>query len=142
MKSIVAALILSTVSLLSQNWPGSKVNSNFVDAIWQVESGKRIGAIPGDYVKGVATARGPLQIHLNCFKDSGVKGNYSRCSELEFSVKVMEGYLLRYEKTAVKSNDFESMARLWNAGPNWRKTRLKSDNYWFKVKSALTVGRK
>lgn len=137
MKHAVIALLLSTITLIAQNWKNTQIHSNFVMAVWTVESGKRVGNLPGDYVNGVPRSKGPLQIHISAFKDSGIKGDYARCSELEFSIKVMQGYLLRYEKNAVKSNDFNSLARCWNGGPSWRKNRANTDNYWQKIKSAL-----
>lgn len=133
MKTIVATLLLSTITLLSQNWKGTQLNSNFVWAIWSVESSNsKSKHIVGDNGK----AWGPLQIHKACWADARLKGEYKDCFKLDYSVKVMESYLNRYCKDAVKSNNFEIMARVWNGGVGGIKNS-KTDNYWKKVKSIL-----
>jgi hypothetical protein len=110
------------------------LDNKFVKAIHAVETGTRLGAIKGDNGR----ALGPLQIHKACWIDSRVPGNYQQCSNLFYSIKVMEAICLRYEPKALKENDFESLARLWNAGPNWRKRLKATDSYWLKVKKHLS----
>lgn len=137
MKLISLTILLSTISAFSANWGNTKIDSNFVMAVFQVESGKNPKAV-GDGGRAI----GGLQIWKSCWKDTfefnpKIGGNYSNCFNLDYSVKVMEAYFLRYEKNALKSNDFESLSRCWNGGCGWRKNKSKTDGYWFKVKAAL-----
>ncbi len=120
--------------LLSSTLAGAaELPQEFIRAIHQTESSGRLGAIVGDNGK----AFGPLQIHRVCWRDSRVKGIYPQdCADLAYSIKVMTAYLNRYCPDAVKTKDFETMARVWNGGPNGFKknsTRI----YWTKVKTNL-----
>jgi hypothetical protein len=81
-------------------------------------------------------AIGPFQIHKAYWQDSGVRGSYSQCTNYDYSLKVVTAYLNRYAPDAVKSNDFEKLARIHNGGPQGHKKQA-TLGYWAKVKKAL-----
>ena len=91
----------------------------FIKAIHQVETSGRYGAIKGDKGK----ALGPLQIHHSYWKDSKVKGIYSNCTNYNYSVAVMTGYLNRYGSNFIARGDWESLARIHNGGPSGHKRK-------------------
>lgn len=111
----------------------------FIKAIHQVESSGRLGEIYGDNGRSY----GPLQIGKLYYQDAKefskgkLKGSYSNVSDLTYAKKVVFYYLSRYESEALKSGDFEIMARAHNGGPNWRKKRHLTNRYWQKVKKQL-----
>jgi len=107
--------------------------AKFVQAIHQVESSGKVGLIYGDSKMSL----GPLMISKNCWIDSKISGSYIQCTNLAYSVKVMEAYLNRYCPQSVKIQDFESMARCWNSGPNFAKKKHLTQNYWLKVQKEL-----
>lgn len=81
------------------------------------------------------TALGLYQIRPMYFLDSGVKGSHTQVYEPTVARKVCEKYFMRYEPKAFINNDIETLARLHNAGPNWRKRD--TDKYWNKIKKNL-----
>lgn len=124
---LAMAILLSSVSIAQAELP-----AKFVRAIHLVETSGRTGYILGDNGK----ALGPLQIHKAYWQDSGVPGNYLQCTNLAYSTKVMTAYLTRYCPNAVKSNNFEIMARVHNGGLGMSPATIK---YWNKVKKELTI---
>lgn len=119
----------------------------FVEAIRYVETGnlpnQGQGAI-GDKGK----ALGPLQIHEICHEDAvnyclsiltSIDRNlcrYEKCTGLEYSSFILYWFMRRYAKTALRENNFEKMARIWNGGPfGYRKTA--TIPYWNKVRDSL-----
>lgn len=112
--------------------PAAELPPQFVRAIHQVESGGRTGAVIGDHGK----ALGPLQIHRDYWKDSGVAGRYEDCTNLEYSVKVMTAVLNRYASNAVAQQDFATLARIHNGGPRGAQ-KAATLPYWYKVKKCL-----
>lgn len=129
---IMAMKLTLSLLLVTASVAGSELPDNFVRAIHLTESSGRLGAIIGDNGK----AYGPLQIHRDCWRDSRVKGDYRDCADLFYSKRVMSGYLQRFCPAAVASNDFETMARVWNGGPMGYKNSA-TLGYWHKVKSNL-----
>lgn len=122
------ALILA----LSCVTASGELPARFVRAVNMTETSGRTGAIVGDNGK----ALGPLQIHRAYWYDSGMKGSYSQCADLNYSSKVMESYLRRFCASAVASNDFETMAKVHNGGPNGARLKA-TESYWRKVKGFL-----
>lgn len=106
MKTIFAFLALTAAAHAAP--PDS-----FFRALHVVETGGRRGAILGDG----GAALGPLQIHKAYHADSRVAGDYSRCSELEYSKRVVAAYLQRYAPQAWAAGDVETLARVHNGGP-------------------------
>jgi hypothetical protein len=123
---------LLLISILAFNTLGAELPAKFVRAIHQVETGGRTGAIVGDN----GAALGPLQIHKGCWLDSGMAGSYTNCADFNYSAKVMTAYLNRYAKAAIKSNDFETLARVWNGGPKGA-TKNATLPYWQRVRKQL-----
>ena len=111
---------------------------DFARAIGKVESGGNPKAV-GDNGK----ARGIFQIHEVCFKDAAqfdrelAKFRYSDCFNPAVSKRVLYSYCARYESKALKSGDWETLARLWNSGPAWRNKRAATNGYWAKVAGNL-----
>ena len=104
------------------------------DSFWRalhlVETSGRTGPILGDG----GAALGPLQIHKSYHKDSRVAGDYSRVSDLNYSVRVATAYLKRYAPEAWAAGDVETLARVHNGGPRGHlKTATKS--YGARVKA-------
>jgi hypothetical protein len=87
--------------------------ASFFRALHIAETSGRTGPILGDNGK----ALGPLQIHKSYHKDSRVAGDYSRVSDLNYSVRVATAYLKRYAPAAWKAGDVETLARVHNGGP-------------------------
>ena len=88
-------------------------------------------------VNAKETALGIYQIRPMYFLDSGIKGSHTQVYEPTVARKVCERYFLRYEPKAFANNDIETLARLHNAGPNWRKNKSSTDKYWNKIKNNL-----
>ena len=131
-------LIVVILLILSRCLGAEALPPKFVKAIHQKETGGRTGRIMGDNGR----ALGPLQIHRVCFDDaqeidSRLKGvKYAECEKLSVSIIVLEAYLWRYCRAAVKANDFETMARTWNGGPNGVK-KNQTKIYWQGVERAM-----
>jgi hypothetical protein len=128
MKSLILLLALCATAHADPG-PG------FWRALHLVESsGRTTGPILGDYVNGKPQALGPLQIHRGYHKDSRVAGDYSRVSDLNYSVRVATAYLKRYAPEAWAAGDVETLARVHNGGPRGHlKTATKS--YGARVKA-------
>jgi len=86
---------------------------SFWRAIHLVETSARTGPILGDGGR----ALGPLQIHKSYHTDSRVAGDYSRVSDLNYSVRVATAYLKRYAPSAWAAGDVVTLARVHNGGP-------------------------
>lgn len=136
-------LFLSIISfIVSQNitfGDGKKFDLDpiFIHAIHQVEASGRLGPIKGDGGK----ALGPLQIHYSYWLDAKefdptINGEYSNCSDLDYSIKVMRAYLNRYVPDAVKNKNYEILARTHNGGWNGRNNK-NTVKYWLKVKKIM-----
>jgi hypothetical protein len=125
---IKTALVLALTAITAH----AELPTKFVRAIHLTETSGRVGYIVGDNGK----ALGPLQIHRNCWKDSGVNGAYTNVVSLPYASKVMSAYLTRYCPKAVSKGDYETMARVWNGGPMGHKSKSTVD-YWKKVKNNL-----
>jgi hypothetical protein len=121
-------LLVSVSSLSAAN---SGLDKLF-NAIHQVETGGRTGAILGDNGR----ALGPLQIHKGYWLDSRVPGVYSSCTNLAYSQSVMLAYWKRYAPKALAANDLETLARIHNGGPLGYK-KSATLGYWRKVKTHL-----
>jgi hypothetical protein len=87
------------------------------DSFWRalhiVETSGRTGPILGDQGRSL----GPLQIMRAYHSDSRVAGDYSRVSDLNYSVRVATAYLKRYAPAAWAAGDVETLARVHNGGP-------------------------
>lgn len=116
----------------------ANVDSKFIHALHMVESSGRVGKIVGDNGR----ALGPLQIHKSYWQDAvtfdkSIGGCYDDCTKLDYSIKIVNAYLNRYAEKALKTNDFETLARLHNMGPSYKKNHAATDSYWAKVNKFL-----
>lgn len=134
MKRIAKILFIVFIAILLSSYSNTKSIRQLLNAIKQVETGSGSGiGIKGD--KG--RAYGPYQIHEEYFIDSKVSGEWELClTNKEFSERVIIAYWNRYQKNALKSLDFEILARCHNGGP---KGHLKTSTliYWDKVKKLI-----
>jgi hypothetical protein len=92
---------------------------SFFRALHLVETSGKTGPILGDGGR----ALGPLQIHRGYHKDSGIAGDYSRCSDLAYSRRVVAAYLKHYAPIAWRNGDVHTLARIHNGGPNGASKR-------------------
>ena len=131
-KTILLTLLVSTSTLCA-----TQVDPKLLHALHMVEASGRTGPILGDN----GHALGPLQIHRGYFNDAAefdpsLGHDYSKCSDLEFSKRVVTAYLNRFAPKAVQTNDLRTLARVHNGGPGG----VKNDQtlvYWNKVKNNL-----
>ena len=110
----------------------------FFEALNQVEaSGRKVNVAKGDFTKdGRFRARGGLQIWEPYFIDSRVKGTWDDCEGWDFSKQVVLAYFKRYESTALKNEDWQTLALLHHYGPGWKRQNDRH-GYWEKVQKHL-----
>lgn len=111
--------------------------ASFFRALHIVETSGRTGPIIGDGGK----ALGPLQIHRAYHADSRVSGDYSRCSDLDYSKRVVAAYLQRYAPAAWAAGDVETLARVHNGGLTGHK-KPSTVSYSLKVKRVINALKK
>lgn len=132
MKSLILFLFFLTLRC-----PGATFD-DFFHAIWQIESGGRVGRIVGDGGRSL----GPLQISRFCWTDAinygKFGGKYGDVVDPEYAKKVLYFYCKRYERNALNGEDWEILASLWNGGPNWRSKRGRIEsNYLVKFRKQI-----
>lgn len=108
--------------------------SDYLAALQQVETGGQPNC-GRDSVGDGGRALGPLQIWRAYWQDSGVPGRYEQVKDRAYARRVVVAYARRYEAKALRRGDWESLARLHNAGPNWRRVNNKA--YWKRVQAAM-----
>lgn len=104
-----STLLLLALALTAQAAPPP----SFFRALHIVETSGRTGAILGDGGK----ALGPLQIHRGYHTDARIGGDYARCADLDYSLRVVSAYLQRYAPKAWAAGDVVTLARVHNGGP-------------------------
>lgn len=119
------------VFLFCLNAYGANLDS-FLNALAKVESSGNPHA-----VNKKETALGVYQIRPAYFKDSGIKAKHSDVFKPEIAKKVVLAYFKKYEPTALKNLDFETLARCHNGGPSWANRKSKTDDYWKKIQKNL-----
>lgn len=113
-------------------------DAKFFTALHQIETGGRIGAITGDQGRSL----GPYQISRPywidaCKQNPALKSKgYRAVTEVSYSKQVVRAWLSRYCPQAVKSKDYETMARCHNGGPRGSKKRA-TLAYWNKFRKHL-----
>jgi hypothetical protein len=108
------------------------LDNGFIWAIHQVETGGFLGSL-----YGANGEIGPFQITRPFWIDSKIEGEYEQCLGYDYSVRVITGYFNRYGREYIINKDYESLARLFNSGPNWKNKINLTNNYWHKVKDKL-----
>ena len=104
----------------------------FFAALAKVESSGNAKA-----VNKKENALGIYQIRPAYFQDSKVKGNHSQVFGPVFARSVCEAYFKRYAPEAYAKGDFESLARLHNMGPKYKKNPSATNGYWSKIQKNL-----
>lgn len=114
--------------------------SNLCTAIRFVETG---GHPDPPNAIGAAGELGPLQITWSCWFDAvehvpSIGGVYRDCQRLEYAEKIFVAYLDRY---TLHGDTTETLARIWNGGPDGQNKQEATQPYWDKVSKALGVAR-
>ena len=114
------------------------IPAKFKQIISLIESNNRDNAI-GDNGK----ALGRYQIWQICYDDAcnydkSISFSYNSLTNKANSDIILTVYLNRYGRELIKLNDFESLARLWNAGPNWKNKKNLTNSYVSKFRKHLT----
>jgi len=114
-------------------------DETFFKALHQIETSGRIGNVIGDNGRSL----GPFQISRPYWLDATEKRRdlrkqgYGSVARKDYAEQIVRLYFLRYERRAVLEKDYETLARLHNSGPNWRKKKHLTDRYWNKFKKEL-----
>lgn len=125
MRNIVAFLFLSfSISAADMD--------SFFAALAKVESSNNPRAI-----NQKENALGIYQIRPAYFADSKVAGKHAQVFNPKDARAVCEAYFRRYAPKAFANGDFETLARLHNAGPQWATKRKSTNVYWQKIKKNL-----
>lgn len=122
---------LALLFVLCFSVPAADLNS-FLGALAKVESSNNSKA-----VNKKENALGLYQIRPGYFKDSGVKAKHNDVFKPDVAKKVVLAYFQKYEPTALKNLDFETLARCHNGGCGWRRNKSATNDYWQKVKKNL-----
>jgi len=130
--------LLANGCIAEDSKPENTNLNKFLNALHQVETGGRTGAIKGDNGR----ALGPLQIHIGYWRDAiffdkSIGGKYEDCQDLNYSKKITSAYFQRYASQELANQDWQSLARLHNSGPNWKKKIHLTNHYWQKVKQKM-----
>jgi soluble lytic murein transglycosylase-like protein len=122
--ALICSLCLTTYGKINEE--------QFFNSLAKIESSGNPNA-----VNRREQALGIYQIRFAYFKDSGVKASHKDVFDPKVAKMVCKAYFARYEKKALDNGDWEVLARLHNAGPNWRKNKSSTDKYWNKIKKHL-----
>jgi hypothetical protein len=104
------------------------------DAIRTVETGAE--ERPENAIGDGGRSLGPYQISRKYLLDSGMSGDWRRCRDRRFSEAVMLAYWKRHCPEALRSRDYEKLARIHNGGPNGHK-KAATVSYWRMVQGIL-----
>ena len=106
----------------------------YLDAIERIESRGNCNAV-GDGGRSL----GPYQIQRSYWKDSGVPGRYEQVRDRAYARRVVLAHAKRYEPGALRRGDWETLARLHNSGPSFRRHMRATDGYCRKVNQAMVT---
>jgi hypothetical protein len=127
---VMSGLLLLSFSSVAHGAKEDSKIEKFLDVLAVVESGNR--DVTGDNGKAI----GHYQIWRVYWQDSGIKGSYSQCHNREYSRRVVMAYWQRYCPQAVKSHDWQTLARIHNGGPNGASKRA-TVAYWRRVQAEM-----
>lgn len=130
MNKITLSLLFVALVALGSSRRNHGTKEDLFRAMAVVESSNNPRAI-----NAKETALGIYQIRPMYFLDAGVSGPHTQVYDPTVARKVCERYFMRYEPKAFANNDIETLARLHNGGPNWRKKN--TDKYWNNIKKHL-----
>lgn len=117
--------------LLSASIHAASMDS-FLKAMAFVESSNNPTA-----VNKKENALGLYQIRPDYLKDTHLGYKHGEMTNPHKAKQVVLAYFKRYEPQAVANKDFETLARLHNAGPGWRRRINSTNQYWQKIKSKI-----
>ena len=122
---------LLAIVLISFSVSAADLN-DFLDAVAKVESSNNPKA-----VNKKESAFGLYQIRPAYFKDSGVKAKHVDVFKPQVARKVVVANFQKYEPTALKNLDFETLARCLKGGCGWRKNKAATNGYWKNIQKNL-----
>lgn len=131
--------ILIIVLLLLFAYSANAQDEKFFYALHQVETSGRTGEIYGDGGRSL----GPYQISKAYWLDATYrspklrKAGYKSVTRKDYAKQIVLLYCSRYERRALVNKDWETLARLHNSGPSWRKKKHLTDSYWKKIRKHL-----
>ena len=113
----------------------------FLAALRWVETRNQMPAPVGDEGASI----GPFQIsreyHQDAWNPTGdrvearrLEREYWRCDEVEYSERTVIRYMRRWCPWALRHCDFETLARVHNAGPRYKEASNETARYWWKVR--------
>jgi len=105
-----------------------------LDAICEVETGEHPDAANAQGDGG--RSLGPYQISRAYWRDSGVPGRYESVRHPAYAERVMIAYWQRHCPSALARNDWQTLARVHNGGPNgpWKRRTL---SYWRRAREQI-----
>jgi hypothetical protein len=114
---------------------------DFLDALSWVESSHNDRAI-GDGGRSIGRYQITKLYFIDAQKQEAGLGNntWEDCFDPEVAKIVVRAYMSKYEPSAVRNKDWETLARLHNSGPDWRSKKYLTNKYWNKVKIRLEMG--
>jgi len=131
MTSVVLILVTAGIGQASASDARMRV---LFDAIRTVETGGELR--PEHAVGDGGRSLGPYQISRKYLIDSGLGGDWRRCRDARFSEAVMLAYWKRHCSEALRTRDFEVLARVHNGGPNGQK-KAATAPYWKLVQGVM-----
>jgi len=123
--------ILIIVLLLLFAYDANAQDERFFYALHQVETSGRTGAIYGDGGRSL----GPYQISKAYWLDATHRSpklrnqGYRSVTRVDYSKQVVRAWMQRYHPRAVRTKDYETMARAHNGGPKGHK-KSATLKYW------------
>lgn len=105
-----------------------------LDAIREVETGGH--SDPANALGDRGRSLGPYQISVAYWRDSGVAGPYRWVRNQAYAERVMIAYWQRFCPLALARQDWQTLARVHNGGPDGRAER-RTAAYWRAVNSNL-----
>lgn len=133
-KYVIFGLLLTNSSYSRDLLP---IPTNLLNAIAQIESNNNDLAV-GDNGKSISR----YQIQRNCYLDAKeydktITFPYGSLTNKVNAEKIIKAYFNRYGRNLIQTNDYESLARLFNSGPNWENKKHLTENYVKKFRAAL-----
>lgn len=130
-KYVIFGLFLTNLTLFGRDLPNF---DKFIQILGQIESNNNDLAV-GDNGKSISRYQIQRAAYLDAKNyDKSITFSYNSLTNKANADKVVKAYISRY----CKENDFESWARLWNSGPNWKNKKHLTEKYWSKFKKHLT----
>ena len=114
---------------------------DFLAALRWVETGNQMPAPDGDDGASIGPYQISREYHEDAWNPSGcpvtarrLEHEYWRCDEIEYSERTVVRFMKRWAPWALRHGDFETLARVHNAGPGYRNAMNDTGRYWWKVR--------